>query len=470
VKLTVEVEPELFSEAKKRAARKLAQKYRIPGFRPGKAPYQIIVKQVGEGAVIEEAMELLVNDIYPKAIEEVGIEPYGPGELEKITSYDPPIFDFIVPLEAKVELGDYHTIRLHYEPKPIEETDVERVLEDLRGRQAVIEPVDRPAMEGDLVTARLSSKRKSEETGESVDLIKELSYPLIINSEKDAEAENEWPFPGFSRNLIGLSVGATGSTTHTFSADAEFESLRNVEAEYEYAVESIKSRSLPALDDEFVKTLGDFESVTDLRTRIFQDLETQSKRVYDEDYDNKVLENLVEISVIKYPPQMVEREIDNVIHNLEHRLENQSQDLELYLKARNMTLEELREEAKPVSETRLKKTLAMLEFAKAEKIQVDQDELRDETQKTISTLVETLPEKEAKLLNNRDVFSNLISNIMTDIVVRNATERLQQIARGIEPTSDEVIVNPEAGEEVKDPSSTPESMTGDTNAPVIEEQ
>ena len=157
VKLTVEVENEKLSEAKIRAARQLAKKVKIPGFRPGKAPYQVVVRQIGDAAILEEAMELLIDDIYPKVIEEADIHPYGPGKLEQIVSTEPPTFEFVIPLEAKVVLGDFRSIRRPYELKEIPEQDVENVLDDLRERQAVIEPVDRPAQPGDLVDVRLSA-------------------------------------------------------------------------------------------------------------------------------------------------------------------------------------------------------------------------------------------------------------------------------------------------------------------------
>ena len=159
VKITVEVEPEQMESMKRRSARKIARRVKIPGFRPGKAPYAVIVRQVGEAAIIEDALELLVNDIYPKVIEEADINPYGPGSLENVGSLDPPTLEFVVPLEAEVVLGDYRSLRRPYEPEPVKDEDIQDVLDNIRERQAVIEPVERAAEEGDLVTVRISAKR-----------------------------------------------------------------------------------------------------------------------------------------------------------------------------------------------------------------------------------------------------------------------------------------------------------------------
>ncbi len=225
VKLTVEIEAESFESAKKRAARQLSRKTKIPGFRPGKAPYPVIVRQVGEATILEEALDLLVQEIYPKIIDESEIQPYGPGQLENVVSMDPPVLEFVIPLEAEVELGDYHSISQPYEPKQVGEKEIEDVLTDLQERQAVLEPVDRPAQEGDKVFVRLSGTRTNVEEGENPTLFSEQSYPIQIKAEgtdSDEEDASEWPFPGFSRQLIGHSPQDELTLTHTFPEDFGF--------------------------------------------------------------------------------------------------------------------------------------------------------------------------------------------------------------------------------------------------------
>ncbi len=192
-------------EMKRRAANKLSRRVKIPGFRPGKAPYPVILRTVGEAAIVEEALELLVEDIYPKVIKEAKIEPYGPGKLENVASMEPVTLEFVVPLDAKVTLGDYRSMRKPYEPKPVTDQDVDDAIKELQERQALVEPVERPAQEGDVVTVRLSGERKDDE--ENKVLLSERSVPVIIRSaDKD-----EWLFDGFSKNFIGLLAGAEGN-------------------------------------------------------------------------------------------------------------------------------------------------------------------------------------------------------------------------------------------------------------------
>ena len=115
VKILVEAEPDELENAKRKAARAIAKRVKIPGFRPGKAPYAVIEKQVGAGTILEDAIEILAQDLYPQAIEDAGIKPYGPGMLENISSVEPAKFEFLVPLQAKVNLHDYQEVRIPYE-------------------------------------------------------------------------------------------------------------------------------------------------------------------------------------------------------------------------------------------------------------------------------------------------------------------------------------------------------------------
>ncbi len=116
VNMIVEIEPEQMEGAKHRAARRISEKKTIPGFRPGKAPYEVVLRSFGEGVIVEDAVDLLLDEVYPKALEEAKLEPGAAGSLEKVEDLDKnPKFTFLVPLAPSIELGDYRSIRLPYE-------------------------------------------------------------------------------------------------------------------------------------------------------------------------------------------------------------------------------------------------------------------------------------------------------------------------------------------------------------------
>jgi len=148
-KLVVEVDPELMETYKRRAARKISQRGKIAGFRPGKAPYEMVVRNYGEQAVVEEAMDNFVDAEYSNILKEAGVEPGASGSLESIDSLQPPKLTFRVPLAPEVDLGDYHSIRLPYEWTAPDESAVDAAIEDLRQMYATTENVEREAQEGD---------------------------------------------------------------------------------------------------------------------------------------------------------------------------------------------------------------------------------------------------------------------------------------------------------------------------------
>lgn len=444
IKLNVEVEADMLEGAKRRVARRLANRIKVPGFRPGKAPYPVILKQVGEGAILEEALNLIVDELYPKALEEANIQAYAPGKLENIPNLDnissgePFTITFLVPLKPEVVLGNYQSITKVYEKPLVDDKDVDNFMDELRTRQAIIEPVERPAQSGDLVLIQISGERKEVDEGQQLILIRdqEKQMPILEGDDPD-----EWPYPGFSKELIGLSTGDEKVTEYTFPDDTKQTTLAGVQAIFRLILKDVKSRTLPELDDEFAASLGEFENLEALRAEVRTTLEDQSVKDYEGMYEDEVLELATSQSIIKYPPQMLEHEIDDVIDNLKNRLERQKMDIDLYLKSRNISMEELRKEAQPAAETRLKRSLVLIEIARAEKIQLDPSEVQTETLSAMDTLSGMLPQKEVKKLSNRNVMQNLMSNVMSDMLIRKAAERMRLIASG--QLEDQVIETPE---------------------------
>lgn len=430
-RLTAEIEPELLEQMKYRAARRLAQRVKIPGFRPGKAPYQIILRHVGEAAVLEEAVDLLVDDIYPKVIDEAKIQPYGPGSLENIEKLDPPTFEFLIPLKATVELGDYKSLRVDYEAPVVEDKAVDDVIEDLRQRQATIELVDRAAAEGDQVYIQLNGTRTDPENEESALLIKDQRVPVIIENESTKSAE-EWPFPGFSRTLVGLSAGEHKTVEHVFDEESVYETLRGAKASFEIHVDEVKSRTLPELNDEFAQSVStEYATLDDLRSAVRTDLEETANRTYHEEYDDRVIEQVVQISTIKYPPQMLEHELDHVVERMKDQMKQQGIDPELYLKSQNKDEAGFRQDMQPVAERRMKKSLVVMELSDAESISVSPDELQEETNRTLGALSGMMPEKDFRsLLQGKDSSTSLVGNIMMDMLVKRTLEHMRRIANG----------------------------------------
>jgi trigger factor len=440
--LTVEIDADRLEGMKRRAASQLAKRVKIAGFRPGKAPYPVIVRQLGEAAIFEEAIELLVDDIYPEVIKEAEINPYGPGKLDNITSTDPVVLEFSVPLEAETILGDYRSISKLYELEAVSDKDVQDVMQDLRERHAIVESVERPAQVDDLVTVKLNATRLGTDDSDEKELIHERSSSIIIRSDKikiDADADtsetsaskaDEWPFPGFSQYLVGMESNDQKTFEYTYPESSEYQALQGTVAQFHVQVEAVKSRQLPELDDEFAKTIGDYETLAELQDDVRKSLEAQARSSYNETYDDEILDAALEQTIYKYPDEMVEHEIETVISEFRRRLERQGMDMDLYLKTRNIDMDSFKEEVRPVAEGRIKRALFLVEFGKAEDIEVKPEELEKEAYSTMDYLYSTLPERDARKLSERDVYTNIVGNVLAYMLSRRSLERFREICSG----------------------------------------
>ena len=437
VKVVVEFEPELLEQAKHRAARQIAKRTKIPGFRPGKAPYNIVQRHVGDEVLVEEGVEILINDQYPEVLKEADIHPYGPGKLENIRSMDPLILEFLVPLAAAVELGDYRSVRFPYEQPVVSEQEIDAVIQNLRQRMAVEEKVDRPIGEGDRAHLRLSGSRQNEDGSGSSPLISERSHNLVV-ALKNEDNRSEWPFPGFSRELIGMAKGDHKTLVYTFPDETDYESLRGVTASFEVEVEDVLSRTLPEPNDEFAQTVGDYENFEALLNDVRETLSRQATENYNNEFDEQVVSTIIAQSTVKFPPQMLDDETDEVLHQMGHRLENQGLDLETYKKTRGIDDQVLHEEAKPVAETRIKRSLVLHKIATEERIEVEQDELQAETERTLEAMASYMDKEQMRrLTSDQNYVSNMVGNIMAEMRVEKTLELLRSIARSESDSSKE---------------------------------
>ena len=380
VSMIVELEPEQMEGAKHRAARRISEKKNIPGFRPGKAPYEVVVRSFGEGIIAEDAVDILLDEIYPKALEEAKLQPGAAGTLEKAEDLDKkPKFTFIVPLAPSVDLGDYRSIRLPYDWQEPGEDKLNDSIEELRQMYAKTETVDRPIQKGDFVMIDLKGVKANAAEGEAP-LIDRPSLPIFIRPEEKAE---EFPFPGFSNELVGLGVSGTKTFTHKYKKTDKDETLQGQTIKFDVTVKMVRGSTLPELNDEFAKQAGPFENMEALREAVKANLATQSKAQYDDDYFVKLMEKIKEGAVIKYPPQVVDHEVEHVMEDLKTRLVDQNIDMATYLKSREMDEEKfVAEEARPIAVKRLERSLVMDEIAKLEKIEVSQEMLQSSFQQT----------------------------------------------------------------------------------------
>jgi trigger factor len=374
VEVVVELEKEQLENARHRAARKLAGRGKIPGFRPGKAPYPVVLRHYGEGPITEEAIEILVDETYPKMLEEAAIQPAAAGSLENVEQLDPPTFKFLVPLRPEVDLGDYRSIRLAYEWEAPGEEKVDEAIEQLRTMYGKTETVEREVQDGDFVMLDVHGEVTGVAEGEEASDLSRDGFPVMVRKE---EREDEWPFPGFTQKLLGMKPGDVRNFTHDFPADVSEEALRGKAAKFDVTVKTVRAVALPELNDDFAKTAGT-ETVDELRQRVRENIERQSRDEYDDKYFVQIFDLIKEGATIKYPPQVLDHESEHVLEELKRRLGEQRMDLETYIKVRNTDMDAfMAEEVKPTAQRRLERSLLIDEIAHQEKIELSEQELTE---------------------------------------------------------------------------------------------
>ena len=373
--VVVEVEPDRVQAARQRAARKLASRGKIPGFRPGKAPYDVILRYYGDAAVHEQAMDILVDEVYPEMLKEAGIEPAAAGSLEKVEGSDTPKFTFRVPLSPEVTLGDYRAIRAPYEFQLPGAERMDEALNELRQAYATTETVERQAAEGDYLIIDVRSEHKE---------LERTDMPIMLRA---ADQPDEFPFPGFSRELMGLKAGDARTIHRDFPDDAALTALAGHPADIEVTVKTVRSVTLPTLDDEFARLVGKYDSLEALKEALVKEIEGRARAEYEDRYFADIVDEVRKEAVIKYAPQTLEHEAEHVVNDMRRRLAQQGLDLATYYKMRSTDAAKfLEEEAKPVARKRLERSLILDEIARVEKIEVDNSALDEEFNSTLLDL------------------------------------------------------------------------------------
>ena len=435
-KLVVEVEAEKMEQYKKRAARKISERSKIAGFRPGKAPYDIVVRNVGEQAIIEQAIDYFVDAEYSNILKEADVNPGAAGSLESIDSLEPPKLTFRVPLAPEVDLGDYLSLRIPYEWSAPSQDEVDKALTDLRQMYATTENVEREVQEGDYVLVDLKS--------ETAEMNREGFAAFVRKEERDTE----WPYNGFAKELVGMKPGDTKSVKHTFPEDWEVEELKAKEVEMEVTVKTVRAVTLPELDDEFAKTAGAGETLDELKEAVKKDVENRSKADYDDKFFVDLIEKIKEGATFKYHQNSLEHEGEHVLEDLSNRLGQQGMDLDTYFKVRNTTREQfIEDEVKPVARKRFERSLILDEIVRIEKLEVNNTSLDAEFNQTLNALVMQgldINKVRGGKKGQQQLAQAVAMESANRVLTRNALELLKSIAVGEYKSPEERAAEAEA--------------------------
>ena len=415
--LTIEMGPAEMEESLENSYRKLVKKVNVPGFRKGKAPRAVLERHIGQESLLREATDELLPEAYEKALEEQKIEAIARPNIELVQE-NPLIFKAVVPLKPVISLGDYHQIELTPGPVEVTEDNTDDVIEQLRHQHATWEPVEQPVDSGNLVTLDVESSVE----GEPYINQKGAQYPVI--------RESSSPAPGFAEQLIGLNKNEEKEFKLTFPSDYSKSELADKEASFKVVVTEIKQENLPEVTDAFAEEVDpDLKTVDSLRERISTDLNSRAEEKAKRDFEEKVIEAVVDVSEVEFPPILVEVEIDRTLNRQSQLLQQTGQGLEQYLQSIGKTEEELHEDLRPAAEKRVAQSLVLGKITEEEKIEVSGDEIDAEIEEMTKNNTENKDEL-VKVLNMPQARESIEQTLIT----RKTIQRLVEIAQGSKET------------------------------------
>ena len=390
-----------------KAFRRLAQRVEVPGFRKGKAPAGMLERHIGRARVVREALDILIPEAYNQAIEEQDVDAIDRPSIELVTD-EPLAFKATVPVRPTVELGEYNSVRVKREPVSIDESEVDKALEELRHRYAVHEPAERPVQLGDIVRADVRGVIDGREVYKEDDAELRLREGATIL------------LPGITEGIIAAEKGTPKEIAVTVPEGER--PLSGKSGTFTVTVKEVKEEQLPALNDDFAREVGEgFSSLDALRDRLRNDMRERLQAQAEEEYRNKAVGALVETAAtIEFPPVMVEREVERLIQDQARHL---GLEVEQYLANTRRTRDELNEELLPIATDRVRRSLALTRLAEQEEIKAENQEVDAEVDRLAGSAGEQADQLR-KLFGSPDGRAAIARSLVT----RKTMDRLTEIA------------------------------------------
>ena len=361
-KLTIEVPAEKFDAAVKNAYNKSKSRFNIPGFRKGKAPFNMIKKMYGVGVFYEDAVDEVIDASYPDAAKESGLEIVSRPSIsiEEIEEGKAFVYTAVVAVKPEVTLGEDKGVEVQKTKSEVTEEDIETEIKRAREKNSrLITVEDRGIEDGDQVTIDFdgSVDGKRFEGGKAED------YPLTIGSHTFID--------NFEEQLIGKTTGEECEVNVTFPAEYHVEELKNKPAVFKVKVKEIQRKELPEANDDFASEVSDFDTMEEYKKDLTEKLQAEKIEAAKTADEDKVVAKVIENATMEIPDQMVEEQVNGMVNDYARRLESQGISFKQYVEITGMTAEKIGEQMKPQAIKRIQTRLVLEAVVKAENIQAD---------------------------------------------------------------------------------------------------
>ena len=403
VELEIPISPEELAAAEERAFRKLVKTVRLPGFRQGKVPRKVFELSYGSTAITNQAIEEVLPEVYAKAVREHDLEPVDRPKMEVLEAAEgrPRRLKATVEVRPDIALGSYKGVAVTPPAVSVSEEDVDRSVAALARERAVLVPVERPAQLGDVVTIDYAGTIDGApfDGGTASNQVAELAEGRFI--------------PGFATGIAGMRAGESKDVEARFPDDYAEAGLAGKTATFAITLHDVKRLEVPAIDDVFAKSIGENQTVDDLRGDVRHRLETISEARRRRSIGNAVVEALLASHDFPLPASMIENEVDHLMNDAAASAAQAGSTFDEYLKRIGKNEEELRAQYRSDAETRVKGTLLIEAIAKSEQIVATPADVAQE----LEALARQYRQPVAKV---REALGNSVLSLM-DGIVRNKT-------------------------------------------------
>lgn len=414
VKLVIEASAEEFEAGLNAAYNKNKNKISVPGFRKGKAPRKMIEQLYGSQIFFEDAANEIIPDAYADAAKESGLDIVSQPKvsIEQLEAGKPFIFAAEVAVRPEVELGEYKGVEVTKADAEVTDADVEEELKKVQDQNSrTVSVEDRAVKDGDMTVIDFEGFID----GEAFEGGKGENYPLTIGSHSFIDT--------FEEQMIGMNIGEEKELNVTFPEDYHAENLKGKPATFKVTVKEIKEKQLPELDDDFAQDVSDFDTLAeykdDLKKKIAERKESEAKAKK----ESEAIEKVVEAAKMDIPQAMIDTQVNRMLEDFAMRLQQQGLSVEQYFQYTGMTADKIMEEMKPEAVKRIKNSLVLEAVAKAENIEVSEEEFEAELQKMadmykmeIEKIKEFMQAAEAKQMKDDIAIQKAVELIVSSAV------------------------------------------------------
>ena len=401
VELTIEIPPAEYQKFMLSGAKQLSETLKIEGFRPGHAPYDIVSKKVGEGAILEQALSEIITHTFVDAVNQKKLDTLGQPEInvEKMAPGNDLVYTAKVAILPSITLPDFSVLHLDQPKVEVSEKELAEFLERLAKSRAAEILENRPAENNDLVKLdyQISLAGVPQENATQKDFSVFLGEHHMV--------------PGFEQEIVGLSAGEQKKFSLTFPKDYFQKNFAGKACEFDITVKGVYRLDVPAIDDTFAKSLGQFKNLDELKKQITDNLLSEKKLATDRQLENDLLKLVIEkISFPALPEKLIDNELHIMMHELEDDLTNKGLALSTWLANMNKTEDEFKKDLRPQAELRAKSILTVRAIIKEQKISAGADEIDAEIQKLTSLYTDDESLAELKSPRYRDYLSQTVAN------------------------------------------------------------